>query len=946
MGTTHIAGRQATVLWEGEVAVVGASLTGIAAARAAALAGRRVCLLEPGPALGTELSAGWQNVFPASELMEQVRAATTAQGAPPDRPLDIVLGTLAFDEIAAKAGVTTLVKVLPARVLVDRRGRLSGLEVVGKSGRQSVLAPVVIDATPGQALARRALGLPDRERAFVERRLYVAGLELPAWGMLWEVPEALGLQGNRVEAVPAAWPGEALLRIRLPAAGRSPSELLAATLLAAGAAAAWLRQNVQGLAGMTVVDVAPALLEEFRDDGVLPQGPRAGTGLHVAPGRTFEPGELAGAERLGREAAHPSWPLPRQREPADTVIRTRELRAAPEWDLAPAWLPPAPAIVHEPCDVLVAGYGTGGAFAALAAAEAGVSVTVLDAAPIPGGIGSAGRIHSYYHGCRGGIQDRLDEAVAGRGSALAPRVGGYHPVGRAEVLAEALARPGIRVCSGHTVFGVVREGRRVTGVLSAAQDGYHLFPCHTAVDATGDGDLAAAAGAPMTLGRQGDGFPQPYSYTPSLMRNGHLSHHNFDAGWVDPTDTRDFSRAHFEGRRQIACRGPFTTEHHYCTLACILGLRESRFAAGPLTLTFDDFLEGRTFEDTVCSGCAHHDNHAMDYAEESEWSRRHVVFFGLWRFLCHGDVPYRALLTTGVDGILVGCRALSVDHDLHQLLRMQRDMQVIGEIAGAAAAEAVKRGLLPRQLPAAVLKPLLAARGIQPRPAQKVLDLPIPELLERLRADGHERGLAMWRLSRQAATVDWAGFLDREQDPGARFCGAVAAALGGVRVSPVLRELWDVFRRRVAEPPLGVKSPPRYVVALLALAELRAPGVARAIGEVLRPGIPAPEALLLLRALAVAGEPDGIEVVRAFLRDCAAEDFPTPLWGSDPAHTTPFRDVVFLRAARTLAALGAPDERPRVEALCSHPMLLMRRHARRVLAEIDRAAAPDRPRPA
>jgi hypothetical protein len=480
----------------------------------------------------------------------------------------------------------------------------------------------------------------------------------------------------------------------------------------------------------------------------------------------------------------------------------------------------------------------------------------------------------------------------------------------------------------------------VTGVLSAAEDGYHLFPCQAAVDATGDGDLAAAAGAPMRLGRAGDGYPQPYSYTPSLMRNGELHHHNFDAGWVDPTDTADFSRAHFEGRGQIACRGPYTAERHYCTLASILGLRESRFAKGPLTLTFDDFLDGRSFEDTVCSGYAHHDNHAMDYAEESEWSRRHVVMFGLWRFLCHGAVPYRALLPTGVDGVLLGCRALSVDHDLHQLLRMQRDLQVIGEIAGAAAAEAVKHSLAPRTLPMDVLQPLLVARGIQPRPPQKVLDLPVEELLERLHAQSDERGLAMWRLSRLGAAVDWGAFLSRESDPGARFCAAVAAALAGVGGPAVTDVLWTAVRERVAEPVLGVKSPARHLVALLALAELRTPGVATAIGEVLRPELPPPDVVLLLRALAVTGDPQGIAVVREFLRTSEGLTFAVALWGADAAHPTSFRDTVILRAVRTLAALGSTEGRALVEALRDSPRLLVRRHARRVLAEV--AAAEGR----
>ena len=934
----RLAERRATEVWAGDVAVVGATLAGLAAALAAAQAGRRVCLLEAGPTLARELSAGWQHLLPGGPLVDRIRAYTSRQGAPAGRGLDIVLGTLAADCIVADAGVTALVKVRATRLLRDRRGRLAGVEVVGKSGRQMVRAPVVLDATPGQSLARRAVGLPERHCLRVERRGYLAGVELPAYGAVWAVPASLGIEGDSVEAMPAAWPGEALLRVRLAAGAHSETALLSASLHAVTGAVAWLRQNVPSLAAAALVDVAPGLCEEFAADDAPPEAAIQGTGLFALAGGL----DLAAAEAAGREAVAATRALPRVDPQTPDRLRTRELAAAPEQDLPAVRLPAAVAQVHEPRDVVVAGYGTGGTFAAIAVAEAGITVAVLDAAPVPGGIGSAGRIHSYYHGLRGGAQDRLDESITGSGSALAPKARGYHPVGRAEVLTQALQRPGLEVLSGHTVFGVVREGTRVTGVLSAAADGYHLFPCQAVVDATGDGDVAAAAGAPMTLGRDGDGFPQPFSYTPSLMQKGELLHHNFDAGWVDPTDTLDFSRAHFEGRAQIACRGPYTPERHYCTLASILGLRESRFVKGPLTLTFDDYLDGHTFPDTVCSGHAHHDNHAMDYAEESEWSRRHVVMFGLWRFLCHGDVPYRALLTTGVDGVLLGCRALSVDHDLHQLLRMQRDIQVVGEICGVAAAEAVKRGIPPRALPLDVLKPLLLARGIQPRPPQKILDLPVEGLLAKLSGTGDERGLAMWRLSRLGASVDWAGFFARETDVGARFCAAVAAAMGKAAGPAALEVLWETVRNRVTEPVLGIKSPARCFVAALALAELQVPGAVDAIGALLTPKAPPPDLLLLLRALARTGDPKAVEIILKFLGESENEPFPIPLWGADPAHPTSFRAAIVIRAVRSLAELGCTQEVSRLEALRDHPHLLMRRHARRVLAEVARVGAGGR----
>ncbi|MBN2451888.1 MAG: FAD-dependent oxidoreductase [Lentisphaeria bacterium] len=931
MSWISIAEREGTQLWQGDVVVVGASLGGVAAALAARESGRRVCLLESGPTLGTELTAAWRQSLPEDPLVARLRALCRDLGAPAEGPVDILLGTLALDRIVGEAGVDAFVKVVPGRVLQSESGVVTGVEVVGKSGRQAVVAPLVIDATAGQALFRRALGLPLPRRTRVCRRLYVAGMDVPPGGEIRDVPPAVGLAGNRVDARPAAWPGEAILTVSLDAGDASWSTLMLRSVRAGVAAFAYLRRHVASWRDAILVDISPGLTEEFPEDDEASAA--AVGGLAALPLVGDLSRQIVAGRELGRRHAVAPGTLPPCPPPSGELLASAELRAAPEQDLPPLHLPPASARRHEFRDVVVAGYGTGGTFAAIAAAQRGVRVAVLDPSPLPGGIGSAGRIHSYYHGLSGGLQDGFDEAIAGRAADLG-RARGYHPVGRADVLARALEGDRLEVFAGHTVFGVILEGSRVTGVVSSAADGYHVFPCQVAIDGTGDGDLAAAAGATMVLGRDGDGFPQPYSYTPTSVGNGELRHHNYDAGWVDPTDTIDFSRAHFEGRLRVTQRGPFGADRHFCTLAPILGLRESRFARGALTLTFEDFLQGRTFPDTVCSAYAHHDNHAMDYAEESDWARRHVVMFGLWRYLCHGDVPYRVLTPAGVDGILLACRALSVDHDLHQLLRMQRDLQVLGEVCGVAAAEAVRRGVAPRDVPIDALKAILEGRGIRVKAPAKALDLPQKDLFEALRREDHDRGLAMWRLSLRGPEADWDRFFGAETDPGARFCAAVAAAVGGVCRDDVVGELRRAVAARAAEPPLGVKSPARCVVAALALAALRTDDAAAASGELLGEARPAPEVLLLLGALATAGRPEGIAVVRRFLAEHEDAPFPVPLWGVEAAHPASFRAFVILRALRTLAALGSADEEHRLEPYLNDASLLLRRHARRVQREL------------
>lgn len=928
MSSVLLAPRSSTVLWTGDVVVLGATWSGLAAAQACAARGWRTCLLEQGPALGVETAAWWRTDLPAGECFTQARALAEAKGMPAAGPADLVLTTIAFDEVMAAAGVSCFVRVMPTRLVGNATGALAGVEVVGKSGRQLVRAKLVIDATPLRSFANALANQPPPATGRVLRRLYVARANVPANGQEWDLPGNQGLGCDWLQAMPAAWPNEAILTLAMKTpASESQARILARSLTAASDVFAWLKANTPEFADANLVDVAPAV----ETAAVIPELPALiDNGVWVAP---LEPAAtVAGIATLdlGRPTAVP--------QPAATsaeTVCTCELLTATEQDLPTCELPVAVGRRHELRDVVVAGYGTGGAFAALAAAEEGLSVAVVDPAPVPGGIGSAGRIHSYYHGLKGGMQDRLDEGITGRG-ATSGKVRGYHPVGRAEVVSQAMqTRAGLDVHAGHFVFGVIREGSRIVAVLTAAEDGYHVFPCHIAIDGTGDGDLAAAAGAPMTLGRDGDSFPQPYSYTPSLMAGDSLHHHNFDAGWVDPTDTIDFSRAHFEGRSRIWNWRQHSAAGHYCTLASIIGIRESRFVQGPLTLTFDDFMQGRSYPDTVCSSHAHHDNHAMDYAEESEWSRRHVVMFGLWRYLLHGDIAYRALLPTDVDGLLIACRALSVDHDLHQLVRMQRDIQVIGEICGVAAALALRNGVQPRAVDIAELRAALERRGIVPKPTQPVMDLPNEELLARL-GNENEAGLAMWRLAQRtgAAAPDWEAVLTAEEDPNRRFREAVAAAEAGIATPAVVAELQRSADALEVGTPLGTKSGARCIVAVLALADLGIPGTAERIGAILRSNVPNPtDALLLLKALAIAGEPAGIGIVKQFLAASAEKPFLMSLWGVSDGCPSSFRYAIEIRAVRTLITLGCNDELGRLQAYVKDPLLLIRRHARRVQRE-------------
>ena len=936
---THmrLAQRESTVLWDGDAVVLGGSLAGVSAALALAGRGLKTCLVEPGPTLGTEVSQMWMTHLPAVGISRRLCDLCATQNAGKGDQVDVLVAALAVDRLVEDAGVCALVRVQPVRPLVASDGILFGVEVVGKSGRQAIRAPLVVDATPARGFSRRALSRPDAPVVAVERRMYVYGAEIPPGGMEFAVPAALGIAGNRVLAAPAVWPKEAILTFQMhPEAGVSLSGIQGRTLEAACGVTDVFRKLGPEFAGCVLVDVSPECrIECAPDDPGFDE--LRNTGLHPLALCKDLAEEIALAETAAGSLTPPRSPkkFPAPRVAADTKpVVTSELCAALDRGLPRITLPEADATRHAGQDVVVAGCGPGGSFAALAAAESQARVTVLDAAPLPGGIATAGRIHIYYYGLSGGQQMRVDQAVDGTSTALGSVANGFHPVGKARTLSRSLETLGAKVLTGQTVFGVIKEGARITALLSADPAGYHLFPCAVAIDATGDGDAAAAAGAGFAFGRAGDGFPQPYSYTPSRIENGKLWLANFDVGWMDPTDTLDYSRAHFEGRRKIWSQGPFSPERHYCSLASLLGVRESRFVRGNVTLTMDDFLDGRMWPDAVCEGHAHYDNHAQDYALESEWAWRYAVMCGLWGHLCSGHVPYRALVPEGVDGLLVAGRAISVDHDLHQLLRMQADMQKLGEVCGVAAALAIQTGTQPSQLEVHELRRRLGARGVLPQQAPvPVLGGETPKSLLALLGTP-QNGLAMWRLSRlpQGQAPDWDAFFAAETDAGKRFCAAVAAVLNGSRHAEARATLQQAMRERVEEPRLGNHSPFRYIVAALALAGIREPGIADPLGAMLlewkAKKLEAPAVLLLLQAIGKVRDARGVGYVKDFLRQTETDDFPLSLSGNWREWTVPVRFAVVLRAVRTLLELGCRDECGRLTPYLNDENLLIRRYAR------------------
>jgi hypothetical protein len=517
-------------------------------------------------------------------------------------------------------------------------------------------------------------------------------------------------------------------------------------------------------------------------------------------------------------------------------------------------------------DVLVIGGGTGGMMAAIGAAEEGVRVIIVERDNALGGTGIRAGIHYYYHGVVGGIQDDIDDATKLNIRKFGGRSKGFHPELKWMKIERRVADLGIDVLYEAIVSEIIKEGNRVVGAIVETGETRLEITAAVTIDATGIGDAAYLAGASCTKGREWDGVLHNYSLAPRYVdENKRLDFRSFDAGWVDATDVRDVSRAYRVGRQLSWLENEDPSNTHFTVVGPLLGVREGRTVIGDHLLHQDDLLLDTRFEDVVLRCHSHHDSHAYDYANESELSQLFITVLGLRHLPFGGDVPYRSLLPKGIDGMLLGSRSISQDHDCSMTLRMQRDIHKIGEAAGVAAALSIKEDVVPRLVPIRKLQERLVARGVlkmedldrQSEPCVKFKnDAPgtrwqilqqgvqrsdIEALIDRLKGSdlgtkflGTDTGKALWWLWHFGdASVQ--PLLDAlpGSEGGKRM--SIAFGLGILKHPAAVPELTEIFRRHDNKPEFqdSIRAEPYWISALILLKGIGSPVVANDVVELL-----------------------------------------------------------------------------------------------------------------
>ncbi|MFN0160552.1 MAG: FAD-dependent oxidoreductase [Burkholderiales bacterium] len=416
------------------------------------------------------------------------------------------------------------------------------------------------------------------------------------------------------------------------------------------------------------------------------------------------------------------------------------------------------------CQVLVAGGGIGGCVAALAAARSGARTVLIERLAFLGGSATAAAVGQFVgwetaSGRRvvAGIAEEIVEALVARGASPGhahfvmstghrmDRVS-YDPEVLKGVLDDLLAAAGVEVLFHAQFISLTRVDTRITHCSVVARGTNITIEPQVAVDASGDLELLAAAGATFLPLEPGETM-QPAT---TMFRFGPIDYAVFDAltgpqlkalcdegvaagalpraalhqsrvpggdeGWfnvgrvaVDSTDPFALSRAEAEGRRQAYAAAAFITRAvpgcsrgRLTALAPQLGIRESRRVCGHYVLSADDVRRGAAFSDAVAAGAYPIDIHPAQGTG--------LTFETLGEDHSYA-IPLRCLIPRGIDNAFVAGRGISASHTAHAATRVMPGTMAIAQAAGTAAAWLARHGGRACDLPAEELRRALAASG-------------------------------------------------------------------------------------------------------------------------------------------------------------------------------------------------------------------------------------------
>jgi flavin-dependent dehydrogenase len=434
--------------------------------------------------------------------------------------------------------------------------------------------------------------------------------------------------------------------------------------------------------------------------------------------------------------------------------------------------------IRHDVDVFIAGGGPSGVAAAVAATRQGAKVYLAEAQSCFGGMGTAGLVPSFSK-----FSDGINFLADGVGRDVYERCrdtgvfgpdynpnrkyrwdsNPIHAEGLKRVYDSLMTESGVDFTFQTRLVAVDVEDSCVRYVICHGKSGLFAVKAYIYVDCTGDGDLAAWAGAPFekgdekgnvqagTLcsiwagvdwkraraGGQYDKWPLGQSakleqaikdgvftvkdphlpgmwLTGKAQGGGNIGH----AFGVDGTDERSITKALLQERKKLLEYERYYKQYNtgfedmeLAATGALLGIRETRRITGDYVMTVDDYKRRASFADEIGRYNNEVDIHASS-ADPKEQEKVKRLFAKL-RYT-EGEsygIPYRALRPRGLENVLIAGRCVSTDRYVHGSIRVMPGCFITGQAAGAAAALAAAKQTSTRNIDVKQLQQGLKAMG-------------------------------------------------------------------------------------------------------------------------------------------------------------------------------------------------------------------------------------------
>jgi len=413
--------------------------------------------------------------------------------------------------------------------------------------------------------------------------------------------------------------------------------------------------------------------------------------------------------------------------------------------------------IVDQVDVLVAGGGPAGIAAATVAARIGARTMLVERYGYLGGLATGGMV-LYMAGlfdeegerCIGGVHWEALERLRAIGGLAEVSPSDVHVDSELlKVVADEMCtEAGVTLRLHSWAVDALLEGCRVKGVIVESKSGRQAILSRVCVDATGDGDIAARAGADYDFGtmRIGlnlkvggvnlDAFRAFRKENPERAKAlrakvkalggcpigaGATPHSDIGVYWVNilglanrdvqepegdrpggnfagelsAIDVEALTYVEVELRKRIMIGLDFYRKNvpgyenvRLLAFASELGVRDSRRIKGIHRLARAEAEAAVQFED------------AIGMTGTTFASGNHL------------QVPYRSLVPEGADGLLVSGRCISVDDGLIGPIRVIPPAMMTGQAAGTAAALSTQADVPPRDLDTKLLRQQLSADGV------------------------------------------------------------------------------------------------------------------------------------------------------------------------------------------------------------------------------------------